>query len=298
MADREKHEPSYDKVVDCLYIGDRQTARDMDLLKQLGITHIVNATSELRNYFEKEPGFQYIAVPVQDTDHSNISQYFDETNVFIHDAVKTGHSVLVHCQQGVSRSASVVIAYLMKHSEHSLPEAYTAVKSKRSVVKVRPNFLKQLVEWEQNRQAKDSHTQSAVKRRAGPVGPAMPPSKQAKTTGTNAEADGKPSGEPDDGDVNATEKAEEPKKKTYGMELPPKKNVWSGDATKKNVWRDHATQKDLRRDHATNQKNLVTMRSEFFFLIALHPTTDHLAWLCACVCACSQETPNLQTAPN
>jgi len=60
-----------------------------------------------------------------------------------------GKKVLVHCVQGASRSASIVIAYYMQERGLSLREAYEFVKQKRKVVRPNPGFLQQLGEWEQ-----------------------------------------------------------------------------------------------------------------------------------------------------
>lgn len=142
------NEPSFNQVIEYLYIGDKRTARDREMLKGLGVTHVLNATSEVRNYFEKEPGFSYLNLPCMDTDAANMAPFFDQAVTFIHGARQEGHSVLVHCQQGVSRSAALVLAYLIKAERKPLAEAYTLLRSKRSSCKVRPNFLTQLVTWE------------------------------------------------------------------------------------------------------------------------------------------------------
>jgi len=50
--------------------------------------------------------------------------------------------VLVHCHMGVSRSATVVIAYLMKYFHMTHREAYNFVKKKRSVINPNEGFRK------------------------------------------------------------------------------------------------------------------------------------------------------------
>lgn len=57
---------------------------------------------------------------------------------------KTGQSVLVHCKMGVSRSASTVIAYAMKHQHWSLEVAFAYVRDRRSIIKPNTGFMKQL----------------------------------------------------------------------------------------------------------------------------------------------------------
>jgi protein-tyrosine phosphatase len=43
--------------------------------------------------------------------------------------------ILVHCMAGVSRSVSLVIAYLIKHKDMNYEAAYTLVKSRRKIVR-------------------------------------------------------------------------------------------------------------------------------------------------------------------
>ena len=62
--------------------------------------------------------------------------------------MKSGGKVLVNCWQGASRSATIVLAYLVRCEGIHLPEALRLLRAKRDV---RPNdgFLVQLIEWEQ-----------------------------------------------------------------------------------------------------------------------------------------------------
>ena len=65
-------------------------------------------------------------------------------------AREQGGKVLVHCRVGVSRSATVTIAYVMKYLRISLIEAYLVVRSRRLSVLIQPNMrlLYNLCVWE------------------------------------------------------------------------------------------------------------------------------------------------------
>lgn len=56
-------------------------------------------------------GFRHIRIPVKDVDYADLLIHLPRACEFIHQALKEGGIVLVHCEQGLSRSATVVAAY-------------------------------------------------------------------------------------------------------------------------------------------------------------------------------------------
>ncbi len=119
------------------------------MLKE-GITHIINVTKNIPFYHENSNRIkiEYSRVSVNDSCDQDIKKYFDETNKFIEKVKKQNGKVLVHCQAGISRSSTIVIAYLMNMNNITLMEAYNTVKKIRTIVE--PNFLfySQLYEYE------------------------------------------------------------------------------------------------------------------------------------------------------
>ena len=65
------------------------------------------------------------------------------------EAKEADATILVHCQAGVSRSATITIAYILQHSYMSMTDAYRYVKGKRSIISPNFNFMGQLLEFEQ-----------------------------------------------------------------------------------------------------------------------------------------------------
>ena len=75
--------------------------------------------------------------------------FFEDSSRFIAEGEEKGERTLVHCQQGVSRSATIVIASLMKQRRWSRNEAFTFVKNARQLISPNPNYMEQLLSWQE-----------------------------------------------------------------------------------------------------------------------------------------------------
>ncbi|CAI9744424.1 specificity phosphatase 10-like [Octopus vulgaris] len=137
------------RILPFLYLGNERDAGNLQILKELDITYILNVTSHVRPHFESQ-GIHYKTIPVTDSGHQNLRKYFDDAIEYIDEAKRNGAKILIHCQAGVSRSATVTIAYLLKHSTLSMTDAYRYVKQKRAIISPNFNFMGQLMEFEQS----------------------------------------------------------------------------------------------------------------------------------------------------
>lgn len=136
------------QILPFLYLGNERDAANLQRLNDLGITYVLNVTSHIPLHFEKN-GIKYKRIPASDSGQQNLRQYFEEAGVFIDEARERGAKVLVHCQAGVSRSATITIAFLLRHSRMSMTDAYRFVKSKRPIISPNFNFMGQLLDFEQ-----------------------------------------------------------------------------------------------------------------------------------------------------
>lgn len=119
-----------------------------EAIKKKNITCIVNATVE-------EPGahfagVDYLKIRIDDNPFARLDQYFDVVADKIKATKDRGGRTLVHCVAGVSRSASLCIAYLMKFENMSLRQAYQHVKLARPIIRPNQGFWKQLIEYEKH----------------------------------------------------------------------------------------------------------------------------------------------------
>lgn len=136
----------YSIILNKVIIGSQDVAHDLDILTNNKVTHILNVATGIANVFEG--WFTYKTKEAFDIPMYQIIDIFDECCEYIHSAVISGGCVLVHCNAGVSRSASIVIAYLMKHYGMSFDEAFKFVKSKRSFIRPNAGFVEQLKAYE------------------------------------------------------------------------------------------------------------------------------------------------------
>ncbi|XP_072887559.1 dual specificity protein phosphatase 10-like [Hemitrygon akajei] len=135
-------------ILPFLYLGNERDAQDLARMQQLNVGFVINVTTHLPLYHAQGGALRYKRLPATDNGKQNLRQYFEEAFEFIEEAQESGKGVLIHCQAGVSRSATLVIAYLMKHTLMTMTDAYKYVKGKRPIISPNLNFMGQLLEFE------------------------------------------------------------------------------------------------------------------------------------------------------
>ena len=134
------------RIFDFLYLGSEWNANNLEELTANKVTHILNVTREIDNFFPAV--FKYLNIREYDVEETDLLQYWDRTYRFIRDCVGVGGVCLVHCKMGISRSASTVISFAMKHFSWSLEQAMAHTKECRGIINPNPAFRQQLVTYE------------------------------------------------------------------------------------------------------------------------------------------------------
>lgn len=160
------HFPS--RILPFLYLGNINHASNALMLKELGITHVVSigesalippkspspappagvpASAKARlptNSLWLEASLGHIQVldlpGIADDGIDSIRPFMEISERFIEQARVSGGKVLVHCRVGVSRSATLVTAFVMKHMAMDLASAYLLVRARRLNILIRAFF--------------------------------------------------------------------------------------------------------------------------------------------------------------
>lgn len=141
------------RVTDNLYLSSAAAIKT-DRMRSLGITHVINCTLEIPNL--NIPDLECIQIHVEDTPNARLGIYFDRCADKINQVQSRGGRTLVHCVAGISRSASLCIAYLMKYHRMKLDEAYYHVKKRRPVIRPNVGFWRQLIDFERRLYGKNT----------------------------------------------------------------------------------------------------------------------------------------------
>ncbi|XP_015729673.1 dual specificity protein phosphatase 22-A-like [Coturnix japonica] len=134
------------KVVTGLYLGNIRDSEDRDSLRRHGVTHILSVHNGAKPVLED---MTYLCISASDSSSQNLMQHFKESIKFIHECRLHGGGCLVHCLAGVSRSTTILVAYLMTVTELGWERCLAATKAVRSYASPNFGFQQQLQEYEQ-----------------------------------------------------------------------------------------------------------------------------------------------------
>ncbi|KAG5186721.1 protein-tyrosine phosphatase-like protein, partial [Tribonema minus] len=132
-----------------LYLSGYQVPTNPDVLRHLNIKRIIDASTldDIREQWAYS-GIRYMTIDIEDDPDDNVAQYFPAAIAFISEGLEAGEGVLVHCMAGASRSASIVMAFIMQREGWPIERGYDYVYGNRNQVYVNLGFRRQLADWE------------------------------------------------------------------------------------------------------------------------------------------------------
>jgi len=133
-------------ILPYLYLGNQENAYEKKMLQDIGIKRILNVADDAECRWKKD--FTYLHLKLDDVENQSIRPFFQQAFEFIDNGRDTKESVLVHCVQGISRSASFIIAYIMQKEKWTLEKSIQHAKTARSIVNPNRGFQAQLCEYE------------------------------------------------------------------------------------------------------------------------------------------------------
>lgn len=137
------------EIVEGIWLGDASDAMDIDTLKEQGIDSVVNCaekhTLTCEEYYPF--GWRYLGLECDDSAKYDIlGNHLDEFVAFMDECVVNKKKVLVHCVAGINRSATLLIAYLVRRRGMSLIDAISLCHAKRPIILTNEAFVMSLIE--------------------------------------------------------------------------------------------------------------------------------------------------------
>lgn len=159
----------FNPITDDLYLGARPEPAQLEAVEQAGITHVVSCLREDRRpeMAFLQASFDTLFIPMRDGVHEDIASAFPLFFDYVRGAQERGPAkVLIHCEAGVSRSATLTIALLMQRAHKRFFETYCDVRAQRQAVLPNIGFASQLqrLEFDMHPQQRGAEGPSSLAR--------------------------------------------------------------------------------------------------------------------------------------
>jgi protein-tyrosine phosphatase len=137
------------QILENLWLGGLDLIHDFEFLKENKITHVLSILeSNVLTPQMVELNIKQKYVKLYDSDEAPIGTHFESCCAFIMEALKSGGAVYVHCFMGISRSPTIVAAYLMQSRRLSVEAALEFIRKERPVIDPNDGFRTALSVWE------------------------------------------------------------------------------------------------------------------------------------------------------
>jgi protein-tyrosine phosphatase len=138
------------EIVGRLFLGNSHCITQKGVLDALQVHTVISILAEdeyeryrvTREAIGSERAWHRIVL--EDDESEDISKHFHEVHHTIRENLREGHAVIVHCGAAVSRSPTLIIAYLMLENGWDYERAYRYVKDRRPYIRPNKGFEAQL----------------------------------------------------------------------------------------------------------------------------------------------------------
>ena len=139
-----------DEVVPGIWLGSSFAAMNVAALEHRGITAVVSVVDKDYHAFSSETssGIQSMRIDASDDGLFDISPHFEQGINFIAQHAGEGNGVLIHCRRGASRSATLLMAFLMNRYSMTVDDALATLRKARPRVNPISHFMKELHTYE------------------------------------------------------------------------------------------------------------------------------------------------------
>jgi len=146
-----------------LHLGDVTATQDCDYFKKHKVSCVLTVANCDPFTCPKEYIKYHKVVKAADVPEFKLNEFFKDCFKFIHEHRVKGHSVLVHCMAGISRSATIVIGYLMTvYPTINFETAFARVRKIRKIVRPNDGFLEQLRQYDSELEDKRKNKQKVM----------------------------------------------------------------------------------------------------------------------------------------
>ena len=140
----------FNEIIPSLYLGSVFAASSSDTLEELGITHVLTMGKDMSPKFPDR--YEYKVWELEDEVDEDIKKYFEEGIEFIDTALSSGGNIFVHWAAGISRSTSMVCAYLMKSNKWKFKKSTNSCYFKKKICMSKFRFSRTTIRiWKGNR---------------------------------------------------------------------------------------------------------------------------------------------------
>ena len=139
----ESNEPN--EIIPGLFLSGVNCVND-DILEKYNIKTVLSIMSNPPELDESK--YKHMKIKILDSPRVNISDHFEATHEFINNSLKEKKNILVHCHAGISRSATIVISYIMNIQLITADIAFRFVKNKREIINPNIGFCYNLRQYE------------------------------------------------------------------------------------------------------------------------------------------------------